>query len=241
MPLCRSQELKSPRRPMRQQRNKDPKPYALFFLLLCCLVWISTPPLHGREKDTTQYGAGLIVNLPFPAAEVTQAVQDVVQNGIIRGSKEYDREEYITGAEVATSVRGFPGWQEGGDVFYKVRTQALDPRNFKESGDVGTLAVRYVVQAQGDTNTLLRIDAIFVEDFRHSVHASNGSVEGAEYKDVHDHLESLRLLKQEATEAAAQHSQVSEKLLRTEPSPSLPGQTRPPAESPATAANLQPG
>ena len=73
MPLCRSQEIKSPRRPMRQQRNKDPKPYALFFLLLCCLVWISTPPLHGREKDTTQYGAGLIVNLPFPAGTTGDA------------------------------------------------------------------------------------------------------------------------------------------------------------------------
>jgi len=41
-------------------------------------------------------------------------------------------------------------WTEGGKVFYKVRQQALDPRNFKDSGDVGTLAVRYVLQPQGD-------------------------------------------------------------------------------------------
>jgi hypothetical protein len=207
----------------------------LFALLLESL------PAGAREKDNAHYGEGLIINVPFPEADVTQAVKEVIENGIIRGSKEYERDQYVTGAQSATTVRGFPAWQEGGAVFYKVRTHALDPRNFKESGDVGTLAVRYVVQAQGDKNTVLRIDAIFVEDFRHSVHASNGSVEGAEYKDVHDHLESLRLLKQEATEAAAQHSQVSEKLLRKEPSPSLPGQTRPPAESPATAANLQPG
>ena len=86
---------------------------------------------------------------------MTQAVKEVIQNGIIRGSKEYERDQYITGAEVASAARGFPAWQEGGTVFYKVRTNALDPRNFKESGDVGTLAVRYVVQPQGDKNTVL--------------------------------------------------------------------------------------
>jgi hypothetical protein len=169
-------------------------------------------PLYGREKDTTQYGAGLIVNLPMPEPDVIQVVKEVIQNGIIRGSKEYDREQYITGAEEATATRGFPEWQEGGKVFYKVRTHALDPRNFKESGDVGTLAVRYVVQAQGEKQTVLRINAIFVEDFRHTVHPSNGSVEGAEYKDIHDHLEALESLKQEAAEAAQHRPQVNDKL-----------------------------
>jgi polyhydroxyalkanoate synthesis regulator phasin len=82
-----------------------------------------------------------------------------------------------------------------------VRKQALDPRNFKNSGDVGTLAVRYVVQPQGDKNTVLRIDALFVEDFRHSVHQSNGSVESSEYKDIHDRLEAVELMKKENAEA----------------------------------------
>lgn len=207
--------------------------------LLACLL--GSLPVGAREKDTAHYGEGLIINVPFPEADVTQAVKEVIENGIIRGSKEYERDQYVTGAQSATSVRGFPAWQEGGAVFYKVRMHALDPRNFKESGDVGTLAVRYVLQPQGDKNTVLRIDAIFVEDFRHSVHASNGSVEGAEYKDIHDHLESLRLLKQEASEAAAQHSQVSEKLLQKEPPSSLPAQSRPSTEAPASVAKLQPG
>jgi len=194
--------------------------------LLAIVVCVASQPLLAREKDTTQYGAGLIVNVPFPESDVTQAVKEVIQNGIIRGSKEYERDQYITGAEVETSARGFPAWQENGTVFYKVRTHALDPRNFKESGDVGTLAVRYVVQPQGDKNTVLRIDAIFVEDFRHTVHPSNGSVEGAEYKDIHDHLEALNALKQEAV-AVGQRSPVNEKLLRNEESaPSLPAQNR---------------
>jgi len=128
-------------------------------------------------------------------------VEDVAQNTIIRGTKEYNKDEYITGAVAATSTPVFPAWTEEGKVFYKVRQQALDPRNFKNSGDVGTLAVRYVVQPQGDKNAVLRIDALFVEDFRHSVHQSNGSVESSEYKDIHDRLEAVELMKKENAEA----------------------------------------
>jgi hypothetical protein len=194
---------------------------AVFLTVGTLVLWLATLPLEGRKKDGMQYGAGLIVNVPMPESEVTQAVDEVVQNGIIRGTKEYNKDEYITGATVATSARAFPAWTEGGKVFYKIRTHALDPRNFKDSGDVGTLAVRYVVQGQDEKNTALRIDAVFVEDFRHTVHASNGSVESAEYKDIHDHLESMELIKQEAKEAEKEHQQlVSGKLLNKD-DPSL--------------------
>ena len=158
-------------------------------------------PSHAREKDVLQYGAGLIVNVPLPEPEVAQIVEDVAQNTIIRGTKEYNKDEYITGAVAAITTPLFPAWTEGGKVFYKVRQQALDPRNFKDSGDVGTLAVRYVVQPQGEKNTVLRIDALFVEDFRRSVHQSNGSVEGSEYKDIHDRLQAVELMKKETAEA----------------------------------------
>ena len=158
-------------------------------------------PAHGREKDVLQYGAGLIVNVPLPEPEVAQVVEDVAQNTLIRGTKEYNKDEYVAGAVAAASTPVFPAWTEGGKVFYKVRKQALDPRNFKDSGDVGTLAVRYVVQPQGDKNTVLRIDALFVEDFRHSVHQSNGSVESSEYKDIQDRLDAVELMKKENAEA----------------------------------------
>jgi hypothetical protein len=170
---------------------------AAVFLLLTAAAIAS----HGREKDVLQYGAGLIVNVPLPEPEVAQAVEDVAQNGIIRGTKEYNKDEYIEGAVAVASTPVFAAWTEGGKVFYKVRRQALDPRNFKDSGDVGTLAVRYVVQPQGDKNTVLRIDALFVEDFRRSVHPSNGSVESAEYKNIQDHLEAVELVKKETAEA----------------------------------------
>jgi hypothetical protein len=165
------------------------------------VLLLGSLPLFAREKDAVQYGAGLIVNVPLPEAEVVQVVQDVAQNGIIRGTKEYNKDEYVSGANVANSTRAFKEWTEGGKVFYKVRLKALDPRNFKDGGDTGTLAVRYVVQGQDDKHTVLRIDAVFVEDFRHASHPSNGSVEGAEYKDIHDHLDAIELLKAQTADA----------------------------------------
>src|ERR1019366_6888604 len=46
-----------------------------------------------------------------------------------------------------------------------------------------------------------RIDALFVEDFRHSIHQSNGSVESSEYKDIQDRLAAVELMKKETAEA----------------------------------------
>jgi polyhydroxyalkanoate synthesis regulator phasin len=158
-------------------------------------------PFQGREKDALTYGEGLIVNIPLPEPEVAQVVEDVAQNTIIRGTKEYDKDEYVKGAVEAASTPVFPPWTEGGKVFYKVRKNALDPRNFKNSGDLGTLAVRYVVQVQGFENTVLRIDAVFVEDIRHTVHLSNGSVESNEYNDIHERLDAVELMKKEDAEA----------------------------------------
>lgn len=168
------------------------------------LITAAGGPLFGREKDVLQYGAGLIVNIPLPEPEVAQAVEDVSQNTIIRGTKEYNKDEYISGAAAAASTPLFPAWTDGGKVFYKVRMHALDPLNFKNGGDVGTLAVRYVVQPQGDKNTVLRIDALFVEDFRHAIHPSNGSVESAEYSNIQEHLQATELIKKETEEALRQ-------------------------------------
>ena len=174
--------------------------------LLALALTLSLPILHlqAREKDAAQYGMGLIINVPFPESEVVEVVRDVIQNGIIRGTKEYNKDEYIEGAAAATSTPVFKEETDGGQVFYKVRLKVLDPRNFKDASDVGTLAVRYVVQAQGDKNTVLRIEARFVEDFRHIAHASDGSVESAEYKEIHDRLDALQLMKVETADAKAE-------------------------------------
>ncbi len=227
---------------LRGKRLNGPVPFLRFSpvptLTLLLLALTAAIPSHGRikrEKDVLQYGEGLIVNIPLPEPEVAQVVADVAQNTIIHGTKEYNKDEYVAGAVAATSTPVFPAWTEGGKVFYKVRKQALDPRNFKASGDVGTLAVRYVVQPQGGKNTVLRIDALFVEDFRHSVHLSNGSVEGSEYNDIHDRLEAAELMKKENAEAEEAKRERSAKqkfragddtvLLSTPPSTARPSES----------------
>ena len=217
--------------------------------LLATFAWLATvaPFLQAREKDKLSYGEGLIVNVPFTEAEVEQVVRDVTQNGIIRGTKEYNKDEYVVGAKPADSTHAFPPWTEGGKVFYKVRLQTLDPRNFKDAGDVGTLAVRYVLRPQGDKNTVLRIDAVFVEDFRHTMHASNGSVEGSEYKDIKDHLDAIELMKQQTIEAEQERqSQLSKKRLQpmndstsAAARPALPTVAPAPAPAPAEVASTR--
>jgi DNA-binding protein H-NS len=161
----------------------------------------ATVPLAARTKDKISYGEGLIVNIPLPESEVEQVVADVAQNGVIRGTKEYNKDQFIMGAKAADTSPVFTPWEQAGKVFYKVREQAIDPRNFKDTNDVGTLAVRYVVQPQGTKNTVLRIDALFEEEFRHVLHQSDGSVENAEYKDIREHLDTIEVMKAQTVEA----------------------------------------
>lgn len=170
-------------------------------LLLIAVLVVPVLPLAGRNKEKLSYGEGLIVNIPMPESQVLQVVEDVSDNGVIRGTKEYNKDEFVSGAKAAATSRVFPDWTGGGKVFYKVREHAIDPRNFKDGGDVGTLVVRYVVLPQGEKNTVLRIDALFQEDFRRTVHQSDGSVENSEYKDIREHLENIRLMQDETAAA----------------------------------------
>src|SRR5437762_7023940 len=149
--------------PVRNRTFADTGRLAARLYLFLCLI--SSVPAPAREKPSQDsFGMGLSVNVPATEAEVLQAVQDVVSDGIIQGSKEYNKDEYIAGAKAADKTSVFPKWTGPGQVFYKVRENALDPRNFKDGGDSGTLAVRYVVQHGDEKNTILKVNAIFVDD-----------------------------------------------------------------------------
>lgn len=203
---------------------------------LTLLLALSSPASARDKKDTVQYGMGLIVNVPDSEADVLKAVEEVVQNGVIRGTKEYAKDEFVNGAAAAADSPLFQPWTDGGKIFYKVRQHALDPRNFKDGGDVGTLAVRYIVMKQDEAHTVLKIDAIFVEDFRRRTHASDGSVEGAEYKDIHDHVDALESMKQQAAEAEREKQEATERKL-------LPVNSTPQVEDvpqPLTERKLEP-
>ncbi len=158
-------------------------------------------PLEAREKTKDTYGEGVSVELDAPENEVLQVVEQVVNDGIIEGSKEYSKDKDIGGAKSASSSPNFPAWTGPGKVFYKVRTGVLDPQNFKDSNDVGTLTVRYVLVSHAPARTNVRIDAVFVEDFRHRVHQSNGSVELAEFKVIKDTLDKIAADRKMAAEA----------------------------------------
>jgi hypothetical protein len=183
-------------------------------VLSCCLLLFASFDAtgagigkKGKDKESLSYGEGLIVNVPFPESVVEQIVQDISQNGVIHGTKEYNRDEYVSGAVAEESPKVFTAWTQAGKAFYKVRTEALDPRNFKDSGDIGTLEVRYVLLPQGEKNTVVRIDAVFQEDFRRVIHPSNGSVEGAEYKDIREHLDEIEMMKKLDAEAQQQRQE----------------------------------
>jgi hypothetical protein len=209
-----------PKRPLRQGFAHSPTTsfsyISCFLTILLALVFVLAVPLpsEGKKKDGIAWGEGLIVNIPLPEAEVAQVVGEIVANGIIRGTKEYNRDDFVTGAKAANTSKVFGEWKQGGEVFYKVREEALDPRNFKDSGDLGTLAVRYVLKPQGTKNTTLRIDAIFQEEVRHTVHQSNGSVESAEYRDIQDHLDFVELMKKQDAEAERERQERQERLAR---------------------------
>ncbi len=182
-------------------RNRSTVVRRRLMMAMLPVFWLtsSVAPLHGRpHKKHEEYGQSFSTEITAPEKEVLEAVAAVVDDGIIQGTFEYNKDKYIDHANAAESSAVFPPWKDPGKVFYKVRSKVLAPANFKETGDEGTLAVRYVVQSKDPDRTILRIDAVFVEDFRHTVHPSDGTVEGAEYKDIQDHVDALELQKSQA-------------------------------------------
>lgn len=144
----------------------------------------------------------LLVQINAPEADVLRAVQEVTEDQIIHGTYSYDKERTLYGAHAANAAPVFGKWDQQGKVFYKVAGNILSPRFFKDSEDVGTISVRYVIQSVEAGTTSLRIDAVFV-DARNVKHASKGAVEAAEYGAIQQHIQAIQA-EQKQTEQAAQ-------------------------------------
>ena len=190
------------------RQGSGTKVFSILIFSLLLLFW-AVPSLHGREhhKRTVKaedYGLGFSTEISAPENEVAQAVEAVINDGIIEGSKEFNKDKYVESATAATSSRLFPEWKGPGKVYYKVRTAVLAPLHFKDSNDEGTLAVRYVVQSKDATKSILRIDAVFVEDFHRTVHPSDGSVETAESQAIQDHIDAAEAEKKKDAEREKQ-------------------------------------
>jgi hypothetical protein len=183
-----------------------------FVLLLGALL---APMASGAPAKPvqvkTQKSAGLGFELDATEADVLEVVKRVAEDTIVRGTYVYESAKTLTGARPADSSTYFGSWTGPGHAFYKVLTRAVAPRNFKESADVGTITVRYVVLPQSASQTHLRIDAVFVEDAHNKVHISDGTVESSEFKEIQDRLRQIQLADQETAALLKKRQEEDEK------------------------------
>ena len=133
--------------------------------------------------------------------EVLQALNEVLEDQIIHGTLVFDKDPILTGATSVTSTPLFARWTGAGKVFYKIRPEVIAPRHFRDSEDLGSIAVRYVVMEVDPTRVRIRIDAIFAETARRTVHPSDGTVESSEFKAIQEHLQALQIAAQEVADA----------------------------------------
>jgi hypothetical protein len=179
----------------------------LLILFLCGLCF-------SRTRETAS--ASFSIDLDKPFAEVVSAVDEVAHSGSIKGTFEYRDEEQLNGAQFAEKSQLFPAWSEPGTVFFKVRNKTLSPSHFLNSNDVGTVAVRYVVQERGPNSTRLFIDAVFIENARHHGHPSDGYVETCEFGEIGKRLKDREQLQTQVA-AGQQFSPGVESSSRPEP------------------------
>ncbi len=151
-------------------------------------------------KDRDLPSPGIATEFSATLDDVLQALQDVLHDQIIHGTYMFEKEKTLTGAAAVESTPLFEPWHEEGKVFYKIRTEVIAPRHFRNSADRGTIAVRYVVTSVSAERTRLRIDAIFVEDSRHGSHPSDGTVESSESKMIQERVQAIQNARQEAAE-----------------------------------------
>jgi hypothetical protein len=111
----------------------------------------------------------------------------------------FDKEPTLNGAEAVSSTPLFDPWTSTGEVYFKIRRNAIAPRHFKDSGDQGTIAVRYVLISVDAYRTRVKVDALYMETAHRVVHESDGTVEKTELKEIKEHLDALQ---EQAAEAA---------------------------------------
>jgi hypothetical protein len=190
------------------------------WMVLSLLFLLSCVPVSWGARDTG--AASFSIDLDKPFAEVEAVVSDVAHTASIKGTFEYRGEDELTGALFAETSRVFPPWTGPGKVFYKVRTKALSPTHFLNSNDVGTVAVRYVVQERGPNSTRLFIDAVFVENARHHDHPSDGYVETCEFGEIGKRLKERDELIAEGQPGAPSQDSSSRAEPRKPPVPPAP-------------------
>jgi len=131
-------------------------------------------------------------SLDAPETEVLKAVRLIVADSVVYGTYSYEKEKQLKGAKPASSVKVFGDAPDDAKVFFKVLKNVLAPRHFKETADLGTIYLRYIVQGTGPGTTAIHIDALYVEKNRRRQHQSDGTVEESEFQAIKDRLEKMQ-------------------------------------------------
>jgi len=183
-----------------------------FVLLLIALVasMASGAPASPVQAKT-QESVGLGFELDATEADVLQVVKLVAEDPIIRGTYVYENTKTLTGARPADSSAYFGAWPGSGHAFYKVLKGAVAPRNFKDSGDVGTITVRYVVLAQVSREPASTSMRCFVEDGHRKADISDGTVESSEFKEIQDRVRQIQFADQETAALLKKRQEEDEK------------------------------
>ena len=176
------------------------RPRSAIFLLFALAAASAAVP--DRDRPT-----GFSIDLRVASDKLLQVVRQVANDRTIRGTYQYDKETTLTGASSDTSSDAFEPWNGPGQVFYKVKHQTVAPAHFPDSGDIGTVTVRYIVQPLGPEGTRLRIDAVFIAEGRHQRHISDGSVETTEFAEIAQKLQDLQEQEKEAERQAQNKAQ----------------------------------
>jgi len=165
--------------------------------LLGMLALTAQAGTHAKDRVE---GPGLVKDLEGSTRDVLDALKYDLEDQTIHGTYIFDKDPILTGATLEQSSKFFPEWTGGGQVFFKVRPKAIAPRHFLESADQGTIVVRFVLIPVTADRSRLRIDAIYVEDAHRVYHQSDGTVEAAEYKVIHERLLAIQFDEQEAAD-----------------------------------------
>jgi hypothetical protein len=190
------------------------KPKAAYFFLYAGLALslavnpaaFAASPQHVKKGDDLPQG--FAIDLKASEAEVTKAVEYVIQDQIIHGTQVYSREDELTDAEPASSSKFYGPWTGEGHAYYKIRRDALSPRHFKDSTDIGTITVRYIVLGVEPNRTHLQIDAVFVEDGSKKVHESDTTVETSEFAEIQAEVVHIQKEERETAEAMQRQQQL---------------------------------
>jgi hypothetical protein len=192
----------------RNPASRPPVPIRIAAFAALALLLL---PVAGTAKETLTT-PGLVREFFGSLEEVRQAVQFVAHDQVIHGTLIFDKEPILNGAEAVDSSPLFDPWQGPGDVYFKIRKNAIAPRHFLDSGDQGTIAVRFVLIPVDANRTRVKIDAIYQETAHRVFHPSDGTVEKSEMKEIKDQLETLQ---EAAAQAAdARRRQTSAELVR---------------------------